>query len=98
EAGNFRELEHRGASPSQPGWTRDFEYSEPSLISETVPKASNRLTRTSVDLPAGGTLVEDYSHDPHGNMVRMPHLGAGAGPNLAWDYGDRLLEADRGGG
>src|SRR5262249_2406192 len=66
----------------------------------TVPKTSNRLTRTTLN-PNGTNppQVESYQHDAHGNMVRMPHLGGGQPePNIRWEYKDQLCRADLGGG
>jgi RHS repeat-associated protein len=31
-------------------------------------------------------------------MLRMSHLGGGAGPNMHWDYKDQLRQVDKGGG
>ena len=62
-------------------------------------KISNRLSRTTLSLNgADQPQAEPYQHDPHGNMVRMPHLGAGPGPNMLWDYKDQLHQTDLGGG
>ena len=102
--GNFLQMQHRGSDPAHAGWTRAYDYREPSLIedgSDVAPlKTSNRLTRTTLN-PNGANppLVEPYLHDAHGNMVRMPHLGGGLpGPNMLWDYKDQLREIDLGGG
>ncbi|MGI5241939.1 SpvB/TcaC N-terminal domain-containing protein [Dactylosporangium sp. CA-139066] len=90
-AGNIRLLQHRGSDPAHPGWTRAYDYEEPSALEAAV---SNRLTRTTV-----GATTEAYAHDPHGNLLRLPHLGTGGpDPNLHWDYGDALRQVDRGGG
>jgi RHS repeat-associated protein len=99
QVGNLLEMKHVGADPANAGWTRTFAYDEISLIEnglgEPLVKQSNRLTSTRVD---AGPL-ERLVHDPHGNVVRMPHLGAGhPTPNLDWDYRDRLHRADLGGG
>ena len=42
---------------------------------------SNRLLQTS--LP--GNTSASYDYDPHGNMIRMPHL-----PIMKWDFKDQL--------
>jgi RHS repeat-associated protein len=87
--GNFLTMEHRGSDPVNPGWTRDYTYSETSLIEDgtsgTLLKTSNRLTSTTV----GGT-AENYSiggngYDAHGNMLHMPHLQM-----MQWDFKDQL--------
>jgi RHS repeat-associated protein len=102
--GNFLQLQHRGSDPAHAGWTRAYDYAEPSLIeggsggpSHTV---SNRLSRTALN-PNGANppTVEPYQHDAHGNFVRAPHLGVGlSGPNMHYDYRDQLRQADLGGG
>src|SRR5262249_22251968 len=94
--GNFLQMQHRGDDPANAGWTRRFTYSEDSLIESG--KRSNRLTKTQVG--NGATSVpEPYLHDVHGNIIRMPHLGGGlSGPNMHWDYRDRLHQTDLGAG
>ena len=101
--GNFLAMQHRGSDPAHPGWTRGYDYLEPSLIEDgsgAAPlKTSNRLTRTMITSAGVNPLAEPYLHDAHGNMLRMPHLGAGLpGPNMDWDYSDRLRRIDKGGG
>ena len=101
--GNVVQAQHRGSDPAHAGWTRAYDYLETSLIEGGVGaprKTSNRLSQTRVD-PNGTlpTLVEPYEYDAHGNMIRMPHLGGGVpGPNMGWDYNDRLRRVDLGGG
>ncbi|WP_219909859.1 RHS repeat-associated core domain-containing protein [Trinickia symbiotica] len=101
--GNFLQMQHRGSDPANAGWTRAYDYLEASLIEHgggLLFKTSNRLTRTTLN-PNGGKppLVEPYQHDAHGNMVMMPHLGGGLpGPNMHWDYKDRLVQTNLGGG
>ena len=93
--GNILDMQHRGSDPAHPGWTRSYEYREPSLI-ESV-EVSNRLSRTRIG--GGSRPVESYDHDTHGNLVSIPHLGGGGlGPNLLWDYRDQLRQAELGGG
>ena len=94
--GNCLQMQHRGSDPAHAGWTRAYEHAESSLVEDgndgTVLKTSNRLSRTTLN-PNGANLplAETYLHDPHGNMVRMPHLGGGAAaPNMDWDYKDQL--------
>lgn len=92
--GNFLKMQHRGSNPAHAGWTRAYSYAEGSLIEDghdgAPVKASNRLTSTTLD-PAGNTQQpENYSHDAHGNMLRMPHL-----TRMEWDYRDRLLLTSR---
>ncbi len=85
-AGNLQRLTHRGSDPVNPGWTRAFEYLEPSQLEPG--KTNNRLTRSTV----GGSqnLVEAYSHDPLGNMTKMPQLQA-----LQWGFGNQLAQSRR---
>ncbi|MCX5954232.1 MAG: toxin [Cyanobacteria bacterium] len=91
--GNFLQMQHRGSDPVHPGWTRAYDYLEPSLIEAgtgTAPKTSNRLTRTTLN-PAGTTPQPEVNgHDDHGNMTRMAHL-----PLMLWDYRDHLLATAR---
>jgi RHS repeat-associated protein len=94
--GNFLQMQHRGGSASNAGYTRSYDYLEPSL---TESGNSNRLTRTTLNPAGGSAQVESYLYDAHGNVVRMPHLGAGQpGPNMQWDYKDQLRQTDLGGG
>jgi RHS repeat-associated protein len=83
EIGNFLEKRHRTTDPANPGWTRKYFYEEVSSLE--TDEVSNRLTRTTI-----GSATERYSsagdgYDPHGNMLRMPHLAA-----MNWDYRDQL--------
>jgi RHS repeat-associated protein len=83
KCGNFTEFVHRGTSPSNAGWTRTYVYDEASPLDSS--QRSNRLTGTAV----GGT-PETYStggngYDPHGNMLRMPHL-----QSMRWDFKEQL--------
>jgi RHS repeat-associated protein len=84
--GNFEALIHHANGA---GWTRRYDYQEDSLLE--ADKKSNRLTRTTVG--NGLNQVEPYTHDAHGNMTSMPHLGA-----MVWDFKDELQQADLGGG
>jgi RHS repeat-associated protein len=88
EDGNFREMIHRGSDPAHPGWTRAYTYDEDSLL-ETGQK-SNRLSRTTLNPNSAHPEDEDYAHDFHGNMTRMPHLQV-----MQWDFKDQLLMTQR---
>jgi RHS repeat-associated protein len=86
--GNFEEMIHRGTDPAHPGWVRHYIYNEPSLLEPG--EVSNRLTSTAI-----GATPETYSaagdgYDPHGNMLRMPHLQA-----MQWDFSDQLQMTSR---
>jgi RHS repeat-associated protein len=101
--GNFLQMQHRGGAASNAGYTRAYAYGEPSQTEggsgDTPSINSNRLTRTILNPAGGNPQVESYLHDAHGNVVRMPHLGAGQpGPNMLWDYKDQFRQADLGGG
>jgi RHS repeat-associated protein len=83
KTGNFTEVIHRGTVPTNPGWTRTYIYDEVSPLDPA--QRSNRLTGTVV----GGT-TETYStggngYDPHGNMLRMPHL-----QSMRWEFKEQL--------
>ncbi|HEX8720434.1 MAG TPA: SpvB/TcaC N-terminal domain-containing protein [Pyrinomonadaceae bacterium] len=85
--GNVLSVRHRGGDPSHPGWTRAYEYDEPSQLE--AGKVNNRLSRTTV-----GGAVEVYAYEGpaglHGNITRMPHL-----PLMLWDYADQLRATSR---
>jgi RHS repeat-associated protein len=84
--GNLMHLIHQVASG---GWTRHYQYTEPSLIDVT--QQNNRLSANS--LPgdaAAGPFSAPYTHDEHGNMIRMPHL-----PRLTYDADNRLQSTTR---
>jgi len=102
-AGNVREIQHRGNDPAHAGWTRAYGYLAPSLIEDgsggQPATTSNRLTSTTVRSASGNPVSAVYGYDPHGNMVRMPHLGGEPSrPNMHWDYRDQLCGANLGGG
>ena len=100
--GNILQNQHRGSDPTSPGWTRGYDYLEPSLIESgsggSLLKTSNRLSRTMVGHNSVIPVVEAYQHDAHGNMIQMPHLGGGPGPNAHWDHRNQLRQVDLGGG
>jgi RHS repeat-associated protein len=84
--GNLQKLAHNVSSGN---WTQNYTYSEASQI--VAGETSNRLSTTSLPGdPAGGPYSAVYQYDPHGSMVRMPHL-----PVLAWDEDDRLRSTTR---
>lgn len=90
--GNFGRMIHQAANG---GWSRAYAYNEASLTEPA--KQSNRLSNTT--LGGNNPVVEPYTHDAHGNMVRMPHLGGGLpDPNMHWDYKDQLHKVNLGGG
>jgi RHS repeat-associated protein len=75
EVGNIARVIHTASSG---GWTRRYAYDEPSLIEQT--KTNNRLSTSTVR-----NQTVRYSHDAHGNMIRMPHLSL-----MRWDHEDQL--------
>src|SRR5205823_4287241 len=85
--GNILTMQHRGADPAQPGWTRIYSYGEPSQLVEG--QTNNRLSCTEV-----GEIIERYRYDGsaglHGNITAMPHL-----PLMQWDYRDQLQATAR---
>ncbi|WP_335990359.1 SpvB/TcaC N-terminal domain-containing protein [Glycomyces sp. MUSA5-2] len=72
------------------GWTRRYRYAH----DDDPADRRNRLTATSApgDAP-DGPYSHQYTYDAYGNLATAPHLAA-----LAWDWNDRLREADLGGG
>lgn len=89
--GNIMKMSHHQSCPASPSWTRRYTYGEASLIEPA--KMSNRLSETLVGNEA--TNIERYTHDVHGNMTRMPHLGGlHPSPDMFWDYRDQLRQTD----
>jgi RHS repeat-associated protein len=86
--GNLLSMQHRGTDPANPGWSRAYGYNETSQLD--IGQQSNRLTSTAI-----GGIMERYSalgdgYDPHGNMLRMPHLQV-----MQWDFKDQLQMTQR---
>jgi hypothetical protein len=79
---NITSLKHLGSDPVNPGWTRTYNYTEPSQLAPTV--FNNRLSSTVI-----GTTTEVYGYDTdaglHGDMTSMPNL-----PIMDWDARDQL--------
>jgi RHS repeat-associated protein len=93
-AGNFVEMKHDRTNAQSPGWTRSYTCDETSLIENgsggTLRKASNRLSRTTLNPGGNNPVVESYQHDAHGNMLTMPQLQM-----MQWDYKDQLRTSQR---
>lgn len=89
--GNFTTLRHVAANGQ---WTRVYTYDAASLLEPA--KKSNRLTSTQVG-DDHAHPAEAYTHDAHGNVTRLPHLG-GAAENLRWDFEDQLQQVELPGG
>ena len=88
--GNIVSMTHRETSGGTINWKRLYQYAT----------ASNKLVSTSESGDTPAALYSDtadytdvYAHDARGNMVSMPHLAA-----MDWDFGDRLVHCDLGGG
>ena len=86
EVGNFMEMSHHRSCPAAPSWTRTYTYAESSPIEPA--KQSNRLSRTTVG--NNNPIQEQFGHDVHGNMLRMPQLQV-----MQWDYKDQLQMTQR---
>ena len=84
--GNFLSMQHIGADPANPGWSRNYTYGEPSLLEPG--KESNRLSSSIVG--NNNPITEQYGYDAHGNMLHMPHLQV-----MQWDFKDQLLMTQR---
>jgi RHS repeat-associated protein len=80
--GNMLSLSHAGTDPLNPGWTRQYNYQEASLIEPAL--KSNRLSSTQV-----GAVNEAYGYSGNGglsgNITAMPHLSL-----MQWDFRDQL--------
>jgi RHS repeat-associated protein len=84
--GNFKTMTHLAGNGAG-NWTRNYAYSEPSLLEP--PKKSNRVSQTALQ-SGSNPPVEPYSYDAHGNITQMPHL-----PLMQWDYRDQLSATSR---
>ncbi|MET0476055.1 MAG: SpvB/TcaC N-terminal domain-containing protein [Mycobacterium sp.] len=85
QVGNLLRMAHRGSDPIQPGWTRTYDYAEPSLLQPD--QVSNRLTSTS---DGGAARSQPFTYDAHGNVTSMPEL-----PEMRWDMADYLQATAR---
>ncbi|MEU7825751.1 SpvB/TcaC N-terminal domain-containing protein [Catellatospora sp. NPDC049133] len=76
-AGNILTMAHVAGVGS---WTRNYLYATGSnrLLSHTVP---------------GGAGSVSFTHDAHGNLTGLPHLGA-----IGFDHHDQMASVDLGGG
>jgi RHS repeat-associated protein len=81
--GNLQSVKHSGSDPTQPGWTRTYNYAEKSLL-EPASKFNNQVSSTSV-----GGVTDQYSYTGNagltGNMTSMPHLSL-----MQYDFRDQL--------
>jgi RHS repeat-associated protein len=86
--GNIREMIHKNGQGTI--WHRKYWYDATGSASPPT----NRLFSNSMQGdPDNGPFSATYTHDKHGNMVKMPHLGY-----LKWDFKDQLQEVDLMGG
>ena len=92
--GNFEKMQHIGSDPVHPGWMRGYAYDETSLIEDGTGgsplKTSNRLSSTTVGQTTATYSTDGDGYDPHGSMLRMPHLSL-----MQWDYRDQLQATAR---
>ena len=91
--GNIEHVKHTGTDPSNPGWTRFYNYNEESQIE--AGKKCNRLSSTVVS-----GITYSYKHDVHGNVTIMPHFDH-QDPNksnMHWDFKDQLQKVNLDGG
>jgi RHS repeat-associated protein len=83
--GNILSLRHIGSDPQNSGWTRNYQYQEPSQLEPA--KLNNRLSSTTV-----GAVTEQYGYDNdagiHGNITSMSGFSS-----LNWDNKDQLQSA-----
>jgi RHS repeat-associated protein len=86
EVGNMLLIRHRSSDPARGGWTRSYEYEEPSLSEPG--RSGNRLSATG---PARSPAAPPrLGYDEQGNTTSMPEL-----PLMSWDYADRLHATSR---
>jgi hypothetical protein len=80
-AGNIMAMHHTGGAVQR--WVRRYQYALDSnrLLSTRLPADPARLPPYAA-APGYGAK---YVHDPHGNMIAMPHL-----PAMEWDFKDQL--------
>ncbi|MFD0360698.1 SpvB/TcaC N-terminal domain-containing protein [Nocardia sp. GCM10030253] len=84
--GNILRMAHRTDDPARGGWTRDYLYTEPSLLQPD--RAGNRLSATAT--PDQVTTPTPFHYDVHGNITAMPEL-----PTMRWDPDDHLQDTAR---
>ncbi|MDQ4142640.1 MAG: RHS repeat-associated core domain-containing protein, partial [Actinomycetota bacterium] len=80
EAGNFLRMIHQGTDPANPGWTRTYQYNEPSLLQPEL--ASNRLSSTAAGDEHSRTPL---TYDTHGNTTSLPEVSL-----MRWNHKDQL--------
>jgi RHS repeat-associated protein len=79
-SGNITQMRHIAENdPSIAGWTRDYQYKEPSRLNPAN-ATCDQLSYTTVR-----GCTEGYSYDERGCMISMPGYSS-----LTWDFHDRL--------
>ena len=100
KVGNILEMIHHGTNPEHPGWRRCYQYALDSNRLLSTGYQSNPLVSCETRYAAESVYPQVYTYDPHGNMIRMPHLAnhKNAAANMHWDFEDQLQSVDLGGG
>jgi RHS repeat-associated protein len=84
DAGNILAMHHEAADAiSASGWTRSFEYKEPSPLEDDV--TSNRLSCTTT-----GEVIDAYGYDLSGAGINGCITSMPGYSNLFWDFFDQL--------
>lgn len=82
DADNILSVQHQSSDASIAGWTRTYEYKEPSRLEPSV--TNNRLSRTRI-----GGFTEEYGYDGDagqvGCMTSMPGFS-----RLGWDCNNKM--------
>jgi RHS repeat-associated protein len=96
---NIKSMEHYSPDQlSKPKWRRVYNYNEQSLIEESNSVNNNQLSNTIIRREnIDNTITEDYVHDSHGNIIRMPHLRDHPNPkdaNMHFNFNDQLQQID----
>jgi RHS repeat-associated protein len=82
DANNILSVQHQSSDASIAGWTRTYEYKEPSRLEPFT--TNNRLSRTEI-----GGLTEEYGYDGDagqvGCMTSMPGFS-----RLGWDCNNKV--------
>lgn len=92
--GNILKIKHRNTDPSHSGWSRHYNYNEPSLLQPTIDN-NNRLSNTTIS--GCNPVTESYIYDSDGNIIKMPHLVKHQDPlaaNMHFDFKDQLQQVD----
>ncbi|MEM9905453.1 MAG: SpvB/TcaC N-terminal domain-containing protein [Cyanobacteria bacterium P01_D01_bin.44] len=92
--GNILEMIHRGTDPEQPGWRRCYQYAvDSNRLLSTGYAGDQGFPTKPEEHRYGDTPVfsQQYRHDAHGNMTKMPHLEDMPDRDaMQWDFEDQL--------